>query len=106
MLSKLLRMPRSTEQQWLHYGHWHNLIQELRLEDAESYISFMRMKPPLPSFDEILRRIYHRIRKKDTNWSKALPPGLKLAVAQKYLATVDQLWPMIPGPDGTGGHRL
>ena len=38
-------------------------------------------------FDEILARITHRITKQDTNFKRALEPGLKLAITLRFLAT-------------------
>ena len=67
------------------HGHYHNLLQECRLRDMDYYKYLVRMEPEM--FDEILARITPRIQKQDTNFKKAIEPGLKLAVTLRFLAT-------------------
>ena len=71
----------------LQYGHFHRLMEELRLEDTGSFTNFLRMEPAV--FDELLNRIKPRITKQDTWYRKALDPGLKLAVTLRHLASGD-----------------
>ena len=69
------------------FGHWDNLLPQLRQEDPESWFNYMRMRPEM--FDEIHQRISGDIQKKDTKWRQALPSGLKLAVTIRHLAAGD-----------------
>ena len=68
-------------------GHYHQLMEELRLDDQESFYNFLRITPPM--FDELLERITPFIGKEDTNYRKALEPGMKLAITLRHLATGD-----------------
>ena len=68
-------------------GHYHQLMEELRLDDQESFYNFLRITPPM--FDELLERITPFIQKQDTNYRKALEPGMKLAITLRHLATGD-----------------
>ena len=72
----------------LMYGHYHRLMRELRMEDTSSFCNFMRMEPQM--FDELVDRLSPRITLQDTNWRKALEPGLKVAVTLRYLASGDR----------------
>ena len=72
----------------LMYGHYHRLMRELRMEDTTSFCNFMRMEPQM--FDELVDRLSPRITLQDTNWRKALEPGLKVAVTLRYLASGDR----------------
>ena len=67
------------------HGHYHILLQQCRLRDVEYFKYLVRMEPEM--FDEILARITPRIKKQDTNFKKAIEPGLKLAVTLRFLAT-------------------
>ena len=58
---------------------------ELEAEDPREFKRMMRMEPAM--FHELEGRLAPRLEKRDTNWRKALPPGLKLAVTIYYLAT-------------------
>ena len=70
-------------------------MRELRMEDTASFCNFMRMEPQM--FDELVDRLSLRLTLKDTNWRKALEPGLEVAVALRYLASGDRCgtnwWP-------------
>ncbi|KAG0415353.1 hypothetical protein HPB47_007478, partial [Ixodes persulcatus] len=54
----------------------------LESRDAAA-ISFLRMPPS--AFDTILGLIGDRIRKEDTNFRKAIPPDVRLALATRFL---------------------
>lgn len=69
----------------LNYGHYNRLMEELRLEDCESFRNFLRVEPAM--FDELLNRIGPRITKQNTFYRKSLDPGLKLACTLRHLAT-------------------
>ena len=68
-------------------GHYHQLMEELRLDDQVSFYNFLRITPPM--FDELLQRIIPLIEKQDTNYRKALEPGMKLAITLRHLAKGD-----------------
>ena len=58
-------------------GQYDTLMRELREEDPEAFINYMRL--PMELYDEVLARITPRITKQDTWWRQALDPGLKFA---------------------------
>ena len=60
----------------LQFGHYDRLLAELRIENQQSFFNFLRMPPEM--FDELLNRVWPRIRKMDTQYRKALEPGMKL----------------------------
>lgn len=66
-------------------GQYERLMVELREEDVPAFKNFVRMEPRM--FQEVLTRLGERIEKKDTWYRKAIPPGLKLAITIRYLAT-------------------
>ena len=68
-------------------GQYATLIEELRLEDANAYLNYMRVPPQL--FDEICRRISHRIRPNERFVRTPLEDGLKLAATLRHLASGD-----------------
>ena len=70
------------------FGHNDRLLAELRMEDQQSFFNFLRMPPEM--FDELLNRIAPRIRKMDTNYRKALEPGMKLSITIRHLASGDK----------------
>jgi hypothetical protein len=63
-------------------------MEELRMEDQQSFFNFLRMPPEM--FDELLNRVGPRIRRVDTRLRKALEPGLKLAITIRHLASGDK----------------
>lgn len=69
----------------LQFGHYDQLMRELRMEDQQSFFNFLRMPPEM--FDELLNRVGPRIQKRDTIFRKALEPGLKLAITIRHLAS-------------------
>ena len=66
----------------LTHGHYDRLMAELRVDDTQSFVNFVRVEPQM--FDELLRRVGARIVKKDTKLRRALSPGLKLAITIRY----------------------
>ena len=70
------------------YGHYTRLLEELRVEDPQSFFNYLRMEPAM--FDELVQRVGPRIEKQDTKMRKALPPGLKLAITVGFLASGDK----------------
>ena len=67
------------------FGHYTTLMAELERESQSDFIGFVRMEPSM--FHELLVRLTLRLTKGDTNWLKALEPGLNLAVMLHYFAT-------------------
>lgn len=58
---------------------------ELRREDHRAFNNFMRM--PAEMFDEILERVGPKIAKQQTYWRDPIPPGMKLAITLRHLAS-------------------
>ena len=71
----------------LSFGHYHRLMAELREEDVAAFKNFVRVEPAM--FDEIVERVKDRVWKQDTNYRKAVDPGLKVALTMRYLACGD-----------------
>ncbi|XP_045121906.1 protein ALP1-like [Portunus trituberculatus] len=67
------------------FGLYDQLMVELRAEDPASFTNFMRMAPAM--FDELLERLVPRISKQHTFYREPLPPGLKLALTLRHLAS-------------------
>ena len=80
--------PRLTEESRRLYGHYARLMEELRIEDPQSFFNYLRMEPA--TFDELVQRVGPRIEKQDTNTTKVLPTGLKLAITVRFLASGDK----------------
>ena len=86
------RLPAFWVRPWLSvprrlmYGHYHRLMRGLRMEDTAPFCNFMRMEPQM--FDELVDRLFPRITLQDTNWRKALEPGLNVAVPS-------DTWPLV-----------
>jgi hypothetical protein len=67
------------------YGDYDNLMVELERESQGDFTNFLRMEPAM--FHELVQRLTPRISKQDTQFRRALEPGLKLAVTLRFLAT-------------------
>ena len=67
------------------YGAYHQLLQELRISDSTSYRNFLRMD--IATFEELLQVTAPAITYQDTNKREAIPPGERLAVTLRFLAT-------------------
>ena len=67
------------------YGNYESLMQELAAEDIPGYIAFQRICPEI--FQELLELVAPRIEKQTTHWRKPIPPGVRLALTLRYLAT-------------------
>lgn len=66
-------------------GCFVKLMRELKEEKAPLYDNFLRMNDE--HFQELLKNVTPYIIKCDTNMRKAIPPGERLAVTLRYLAT-------------------
>jgi len=71
----------------LQYGQYSKLLQELKIEDENSFRNFLRIDPRM--FHELHQRLQPRLLRKDTWFRKSLDPWLKLAVTLRYLASGD-----------------
>ncbi len=60
---------------------------ELRIEDPAVFQTFVKCEPAM--FQELVDRLTSLISKLNTNYRKALDPGLKVAITLCYLATGD-----------------
>ena len=67
------------------YGAYHQLLKELQMGDESSYKNFLRMD--IDSFQSILALIAPEITYRDTHLRKAIPPGERLALTLRFLAT-------------------
>ncbi|KAL8584168.1 hypothetical protein ACOMHN_034854 [Nucella lapillus] len=78
-----------TEARRRELSHYYNLLQIIHDDDADpwTFKNYTRVTPEI--FLEILDRIRSRITKEDTVMRLAIKPGLKLAVALRYMATED-----------------
>ena len=56
----------------LQFGHYDQLLRELRMEDNSSFFKYIKVEPL------ILNRVYPRILKSDTHFRSVLEPGLEL----------------------------
>ena len=66
-------------------GHYHNLIQKMRLNDGKMYFNYLRMDTEI--FDELLHMVGPSIQRKATHCREPLPAGMKLALTLRYLVT-------------------
>ncbi len=77
--------------QWLlrrpAFGQFEHLMVELRIEDPAGFQNFVWCEPAM--FQEMVDRLTPLICKLDMNYSKALDPGLKVAITLHYMATGD-----------------
>ena len=69
------------------FGNYDNLMVELARESQGDFTNYMRMEPCM--FRELLDRIGPRVQKQNTHLRPALPPGLKLAITLRYIASGD-----------------
>ncbi len=71
----------------LAFGQFEHLMVELRIEDPAGFQNFVRCEPAM--FQEMVDRLTPLLCKHDTNYRKALDPGLKVAIALLYMAKGD-----------------
>jgi len=68
--------------------HYARLMEELRVEDPQSFFNYLGMEPAM--FDELVPQVGPRIEKHDAKMRKVLPLGLKLAITVRFLASGDK----------------
>ncbi|XP_041850894.1 uncharacterized protein LOC121646080 [Melanotaenia boesemani] len=66
-------------------GVYANLLQEMRLEDPESFRQYHRLDRE--SFGRVLEMVGPSIRKVDTTMRQSISPGERLAITRRFLAT-------------------
>ncbi|XP_033749273.1 uncharacterized protein LOC117333962 [Pecten maximus] len=65
---------------------WHEkLMKQLEEGDVRSFKTFLRVHPEM--FMKLVADFTPKIQKQDTNYRKALPAGLKVAITLRFLAT-------------------
>ena len=67
------------------FGAYYTSMVEFEQFDLKRYVNFMRMSPPL--FRVLLEKCRPYLEKQKTNFREPLPPGLRLAVTLRFLAT-------------------
>ena len=67
-------------------------MRELRAIDVSSYQNFVRMNAA--TFETLLNMVAPLIFRKDTNMREAIPPGERLALTLRFLATGEDLLEM------------
>jgi hypothetical protein len=93
MKEKSLGRKRKNRSMWtkswiarrLEFGAYHCLLAEMREDDPAGCRNFLRMD--LASFEYLLSRVGHLIRKKDTNMRQSIKPEERLALTLRWLAT-------------------
>ena len=60
-------------------------MRELQAMDVSSYLNFVRMNAS--TFETLLTKVAPLIARKDTHMRDAIPPGERLAVTLRFLAT-------------------
>ena len=72
----------------LQFGAFDNLLEELRLDDSQAFVNFIRL--PMEIFDELLHRVTPLIEKQVTNYRRPISPGLRLATTLRHMASGDK----------------
>ena len=69
------------------YGMYEKLMNQLRRQNVKSFRNFTRMEPSM--FDQMVKDLTTKLKKRTTSYRKPLSPGLKLAITLRYLVTRD-----------------
>ena len=94
----MIRRHRKTERtlwtrNWLlrreDLGAYHTLLQELKQEDRNSFLNFLRMSPGI--FASLLTKVSPKIKRKITSFRKPISPGMRLAITLRFLATGNEV---------------
>ena len=87
-LKRKEKKKRRWMKEWLkrrnEYTH-ENILKDLRLSEPSDFQNFLRLDTT--SFDELLKVITPRIEKRNTTIRDAIPPGQRLSITLRYLAT-------------------
>ena len=76
------------------FGAYYTLMAELRNLDVSSYRKFIRMDAT--SFKELLRLVAPLITHQENHMRNTIPPGERLAVTLRYLATGMLIYLLLP----------
>lgn len=68
-------------------GAYYTILKELAIEDSAGFAEYMTI--PHRKFNGLLKIIGPLVQKKDTPMQNSIPPGERLALTLKYLATGD-----------------
>lgn len=93
----LQKSPKVTRRWWTRpwllrrddLGAYNTLMSELRVEDQDSFLNFLRMSPGV--FDELVEKVTPYIKRENTTFRKAISPGMRLAITLRYLATGNEI---------------
>ena len=66
-------------------GEFHTLVQEMRTTDRESFFRYLRMSPE--RYFQLLEMVEPLIRRRDTNFRKAISADERLTLTLRYLAS-------------------
>ena len=81
--------PKKWAREWIsksrQQGAYPNLLRELNAEDPEAFRQFHRLDRE--SFETILAMVAPLITKEGTHMRRSLPPGEKLSITLRFLAT-------------------
>ena len=69
------------------FGHYEQLMVELREEDVYAFKNYIRMEPRM--FQELLDRVAPRIETMYIWYKEAITPGMRLAITLRHIATGD-----------------
>ena len=78
-------------------GEYDLLLNQLRLEDVESFRRYLRMNTD--TFQELMRLVGPKITKKRTNMREPIPAEAKLAITLRFMATESSPFCYIPGQE-------
>ena len=82
---KLATQRSGQESGFRQQGAYPNLLRELNAEDPEAFRQFHRLDRE--SFETILAMVAPLITKEGTHMRRSLPPGEKLSITLRFLAT-------------------
>ena len=85
------KSPRWWTRKWLsedrrhQFGLYDQLMVELRNEDKKTFENFMRM--PTEMYDGLVTRLSPHITRQTTTFRRPIPPGMKVAITLRHLAS-------------------
>ena len=76
------------------FGAYYTLMAELRNLDVSSYRNFIQMDAA--SFEELLQLVAPLVKRQENHMRSTIPPGERLAVTLRYLATGMLIYLLLP----------